>query len=301
MLVLPEETSIALVQNKKEIENVVVPDILAGLNRTTREGFKVANYNIRYYIDKNTDIPSFDIDYMIKADDDNILLVDMRAFVNKEGEPTKLALRDYNYRKHRAVLTAMWASGNQQFFLSNLLLAGKVFTSVMTNRLSSFYGMDAKEQLITQAVLATYYGHLHRDGKVDATKAERDIRSYTTVPATPDIQSLVIDALVETVSDTYSINALIDVLKTALYSPKFKSITAVRLLTHIKGIIYFFKSEVDIAAAMEYPPIWIAMLHLASTDKSVRRSIITSSLIKLTHNDLSVFSRLVEHQTRGYL
>lgn len=286
MFILSTETSMGMTQpNLDEISATLHTQII--LNKLVSSE-QVGNYQLMDYSDKNSQVKPWLIDLPIVNKTGNYLLTDMRPFVT-EGGVKRMAARDYQYRHTRQVLTAIWMSGNQKRFLSDTAVAGATFVTMVTNRLNQVYQLDGFQLLMVRLISSIYYGQCHRKMPSTAEERQRDASTYMGYPLSESIiaWSDALDIPMYRISDY--VHTMVEELK----NPKFRNLTPATFMTHMRSMIYFYRSEVDIAIALEYPPVWVAMVHLVATDPSLKRTPLTAALSHTTKNKFDEFANQI--------
>ena len=193
----------------------------------------------------------------------HVVFVDQRPFTRIKNETRNVVNpREYALGKVKGVLTAKWVSEEYDDLKADGSVAGSTFCNVVASVVANQYGLDPLEKLKISVIASIYYGQMFSDGGVPSLIVFRDAMKWTGAkPPT-------IDEIVDSgISVSPGMNGLAQAI--ANYGgAKVKNLDAGILLSLLGNIFYGYNNKELIAMSIEYPPLWMAMVFIAITDKS---------------------------------
>lgn len=270
MLFLPEDTLAGKAQpHLPEIRKEVTNDILMG-RLDPKAGLDPLVD--RYLINKG-DYPPFLIDLYLIVDGRKAIISDVRPFVSDDGSIKRVAARDYDLKDITSKLMSVWVTGSQRRdeFVTDMAYAGVVFVAAAMTRFLHIYRLDGVEQIILSLILAQWWGQKVRAPLEEYTKEQalRDMAVYSGLPLNRIADTIVTPSIVAVMPD---LTTLVEVIKDKIPSPKLANFNLASFLITLKPLVFVYRSDVVIPVALEMPPVFAALCHLALTDKSMRKS-----------------------------
>ena len=86
-----------------------------------------------------------------------------------------------------------------------------------------------------------------------------------------------------------TLDELVASIKTAISSPKTANLNLTTFLTILKSLAFMYRSDVVIPLALEFPPMFIALVYLAITDRSMKRSYIFTAVTQSMTRDKKLY------------
>jgi hypothetical protein len=270
MLFLPEDTLAGKAQpHLPEIRKDITSDILMG-RLAPKAGLDPLVD--RYLITKG-EYPPFLIDLYLIVDGRKAVVSDVRPFVADDGSIRRVAARDYDLKDITSKLLSVWVTGSQRRdeFVTDMAFAGVVFVAAAMTRFLHIYRLDGVEQITLSLILAQWWGQRVRAPLEEYTKEQalRDMSVYSGLPLTRVADTIITSSITTLIPD---LMALVDVIKDKIPSPKLANFNLASFLVTLKPLVFVYRSDVIIPVALEMPPLFAALCHLALTDKSMRKS-----------------------------
>jgi hypothetical protein len=228
-------------------------------------------------------VPTFNIPVTIhemggrKVNPDAVF-VDGRSFMRKDpNQPGGVVVNNqtqYDFVYRVAELTSYWVA-NETTRL-DLMRAGdlpaSVFISWVSHALNKHLGTDEETQRRVQILTGIYYAHLYHDaGEATSTKGKAKIvglvNRWTRHP---------VDIIQGMVEDTNYLSSMIDYIDAARAAfpenTRMAMANAGLMVTVLNKSWFGFGAEDLINAAVEYPPIFLALVEAAANSKVWRKS-----------------------------
>lgn len=211
---------------------------------------------------------------VISTRDGEAVVVDKRPFMNSMyniTNPKEIMILDVT-----ALLMADWIHGITNGIMTDGKFSGTVFVSVISAKITANYDLNAVDQEYIKAVLAMYYGGLMVEEEYTADSRLRAMLRYAKT------QVVIAERIAKEGADVSSLEALCTAIKTTTQNIKLSNFNALALLTLVNTVIFGYNSKERIAIALEYPPLWTALVFVALTDKSFRSTYVSRVATKLS-------------------
>lgn len=226
---------------------------------------------LTYSLTKSDDIPIFNQCLQIEHNKQTYVISDDRQ---ANHSPRERLLNDLNLR-----FTSIWMNGNSSMLQQSTILAGRVFTNIVTNAVIQRYGLSMQELAYIKTAAAIYYNSMHHDEEPESYKLIRSIKNYTGLAST-DVEKHIDSGGGYITSVSGLANAIV---KSG--NPALRSFNDVALMTILSGIYYGLNSKEHIAISLEYPPRWVSMVALVMQDAGFNKTILGSTTKKLMQRD----------------
>lgn len=225
------------------------------------------------------------------------VVVDGRPFLNGSGNVSNQSL--YGLYTDTGILIKKWMDGGQYDILSTGGdLAVKVYSQIFRNLLSARLNLDFNQTYLIQAVGAIFYIQLHTPitSNSNGTEYDRVIsRAARALPMT-DAQSLQ-----ERVGDVPPLNTIEDAvnwIKEIVQGPRIETLTMAHVRQSTLSLWMSQYSEMS-ACAIEYPPLFLAMMYHSIKSHGFVRSNLGEFIKKSVRpNDSQAFIRSMDTYLR---
>lgn len=176
-----------------------------------------------------------------------------------------------------------------------------IFASWLGNLISQNLALDPNTRLEVIAVLCWYYTCLHYRSNELSLDSNTVGQHALKISRTAKLQSSTVIEIIEQAGHLANIEDLCKALQ-GLSSVKTDRVAPETIYSVIRGSWFgSADSRQIIAAAMEYPPAFLAILYSAVTDPMVRKSRITEVAKVLDRNKTSVqFTQSLDGYIRSY-
>lgn len=226
-------------------------------------------------------IPAFIHPVFATADGREVAVVDVRPFVRYDkasGEYVVKNLSELRFRILYAGLAYNWKNGNRQAMLNVTAAPVAMFSKWVSEGVKKSLAITAHEQLQIAILAAIYFqglfcpvaeGHSLPDATINGI-------AVTAAKATRVKTSEVFDVIdnndiqlpIRSVSDFCT------VISTAVDTVRLRDLTA-GLLFHIIGNSWYGEGAMELmAVALEYPPLWLALITTAANSRAYNRTAI---------------------------
>lgn len=281
----PYETTACKAYITKNIENAIKNSvgfrdgfIDVYRNNERRDGAIVAIVNSSY----TKDIPNFNHPFVMGEEDKQVIYIDARSYSNPkqttfEKIDFKNATENY-FNLTKAKLMHIWLDKDPNILKNISTLPASAFTAFFTERIGRNYALNPTQQIYLSVHTALYYYNLFftiEDLRKNISNDHGIAAMITHVNKTVKVPIKIIEEVIEIYKDNDLVSdldsycnlcekvtnavALRDIAKTNLYS--------------LLGGGWIGNREV-VAVAIEYPPIWIAMISLALNERTYKNSTI---------------------------
>jgi hypothetical protein len=203
--------------------------------------------------------------------DKKYVVCDLRPFIkiNKlEGKYEPKAGVDYSACVDRAILTAIFATGNQDS-LRILKLPQKAFSTWLSDNLSKRFGLNMAEYNYLHILGLIYYNQLFTNATIAKTQEDvfQTIRSDIYVPE-------IYHEIVRKVTKLDNIKDYCDSLYLVTSNPRLQGIDYSVLANLIVNNWFGLNSKELMLVSLEHPPTWITIFNTALESKSYKNSYI---------------------------
>lgn len=230
---------------------------------------------------------------------DAAVVFDGRSFLKEDGTPAKMDT--YNFFKDASILIREWVRrgpGDLKDTGGDFLV--KVFSQWMRNCLTGRLGLDISQVYLVQAVMAIYYLQLHTPLTNNSSGQDVDRivnRAARVLPMTDPVTLL--DRLGGHIEPLASLEDAINWIRQLSDTPRMEGLTIALARTAVLRAWPYTYKEVT-SAAVEYPPIFAAMIyHTLKSSGFVRTDL--GELIKKTvrGNEAISFLKSMERYLNG--
>jgi hypothetical protein len=219
------------------------------------------------------------------------LVIDTRAFVSQKmsGETRVTDPTSYQFLVLRGALTALWSSGS----VSDLAQLGdfpvKVFSRLLAEGIVRRLGLTPGDQMRLMALA----GYWHLCQYIDGAQIHQDtgIKLAGKVARATAIsveKVLEVMDLLAAGDNTYpvigSIEAFIVAAKDVVQSSRMEMLNLGLIYGSVGGVWFGANAREIVAVALEYPPVFLAMMYMALNDRTFHAA---------------MFTKLVEQSKRG--
>lgn len=301
MFKTPYETttlsSFVMLHTKSSLEEIIVNDkeILKPLDteyNLCNENLLVLNDNEQY-----KDVPLFTQPLLVNTNpvhnqtDDNRFVVDCRPFTGTNNLGQTDIKKPSQYKNNLIIggLSHFWYFGGEKELASINKFPVKVFSSWITSALAKRLNVDEIAQVKTNAIIAYYFCCLFEDFEpYGEQKYLDDDHAYVIGIKVAHATSLkVYDAvdLIKQIPTMSNINDLVSALKNHGGTERYKQLNTGFLYTLLGRSSMNGMSSDSIIACLEYPPIFLAMMYIAATERGYNKSDIGGMVYNLRNSE----------------
>jgi hypothetical protein len=226
------------------------------------------------------EIPPFIHPYLIQNfKSQTYLVTDLRVFRGANQSYLSQAefvksirnLSEYALAMNRSILGLLWLDESQRARIrAQFGFAGTVFGQMISQAVGRAYGLDLHDQ-VKLTTLGIYYYHLLFGAESRLEDMRREAAVVHIIKATK-LSASDVYALIESLPDINSITDFCKVIPQTLGNIRLKDFNLTMLLTLVRNIWYGLHAKELIAAGLEHPPTWIAIVYATMTERSYRSS-----------------------------
>lgn len=230
------------------------------------------------------------------------LATDLRPYITADKNKGTFTVRnDYEYTLtlQRGILSGKWAL-KETGALYNLKFAHDCFAAWLSETLAKRFGLTPNDQLKAQVLCYIYYASLFQDDKLsdqDLSKIMIKIKSNSFITA--DFVQEVFRSIqfkLETIED------LCRELYAVTNNVRVKGLTVGVLMNIVATNWYGHNSKELVAAALEHPPTWIALVYASLNLRSFKNTFISNIVNKIDKRGAGeAFMREYLSETKSYL
>lgn len=287
---LPNQTLVGIAQpNTADITKQLLMEMRLGQLTKAPSPTHITRYMVGA---SNCD--QFLIDIVTTIDNQLCVFTDVRPFLTSEMKIKRLAQRDYTLRDIHSKLLALWLDNREDLFLTDLAFAGSVFVTAISMRLTHIYQLDGEQQIILALLLAQYYGqNIRSEVEYTEQQAIRDMTIYSGLNVSRLNNNIVTYCVIPRQT---SLTNLLETIKTKLASPKTTNLSLAAFLIAIKPLVFVYRQDAIIPFAIEFVPMFVALVYLASTDRTMQKSYlfnaVTSNLTRNKQQHTTMFETM---------
>ena len=208
------------------------------------------------------------------------LVTDMRMYFSQGTETQQIKnLTEYNFAKSKAVLGALWLANKENEIRVGLRFAADVFSSWLSETISKNYNLDFGDQLHLRILIHFYYLNLfHRQPTVD--EETRQGWAVHTIKATK-ADSKTVFAVFDQLEKMESMEDLCKAAKSVIKNTALFNFNPAVLLTLVRSAWFGNYAKENITVALEFPPVWCAIVYSAISERTYKSSTIYRYVEKL--------------------
>lgn len=233
--------------------------------------------DIYYVTQDNPDVLPFAHPIIIKSPtrDEKIVVVDARGASSiHQASGLLRKTSELTYQTTRAkLMRSIWMDGNSTDILNLGDLQVAAFARMLSDTLTRRLNLDPYVQLNITIISAFYYINLFFDGigsdENDLLKHAKRISRSINVPIIDVLE------LIKELGDIKDINSYIRALVFHGNSIRLEKLGAGDLYTMMGGMWWGSNNIENSAVALEHPPTFVAMLYMAISDRSYRKTILS--------------------------
>jgi len=221
------------------------------------------------------DIPPFSMPLEFDGQNGLSVAVDVRGLTKATGETNfkVVAGGEYEGAIIRAALTLAWMNGAAADMRRWNDISAKVFIRLLSESLSRRLNLGPYEQQALTVVTGLFYfsnfipnDHIGRNDSLSQDEKEKVIVAVARL--TRISPQTVAGFLAGDVPMIYSLDSYCDALRFVVKSPRLERVDAALIMTLMGGLWFGGNARQLVAVALEYPPVWLAMIYQALTDRS---------------------------------
>lgn len=225
------------------------------------------------------------------------VVVDVRAFGKFDSHVGGFVVRnrtEYDFQILRARLTNCWVKDAPSLLLNVGALGMKLFAAWIAENVAKKFALDAREKLVLQIYSAFFYWSLFQDDH--QMNASQKHRAMATILKSTGLAAKEVTEVVEHFEKPiYGVEEFCTTAQEVVRSIRLKEFNVGVLFAIMKGTWYSSNNGQEmVAVALEHPPTWIAMICMASQDRSFKNTAVNRLLENLDRRDKGVtFTRAV--------
>lgn len=308
MYQVPYETSTLsnydVVDIKNKIEQDIVSNTLSFEPLIDDYNYATANLLTINDSEKTAHIPIFTQPLVVNTkptsnnDDNNTMVIDCRGFTTTARDGTLSIKKHAQYKNHVicGALSTYWYRDGNVVMANFCKFPTKVFASWVTSTLASKLNLDELAQVKTSAIVAYYFicmfsdypeyneGHTLDEDALYATAIKV---SYATGLKTHDAIDIIRD--IPTMS---SLDDLCSALKKYAGSDRYRQLNTALVYMLLGRFGMNGMTPETVIASIEYPPLFMAMVYIAASERGYNKSSIGNIVHNLRNmNDVKTFVR----------
>lgn len=286
MFTLPYETTPNGSYQTEEIRKALLHALISGELRPVVSGSKHSESNgeilkgVQEVPPYLKSIPAFSQPMWVENDNNKMLVIDSRAFV-REGRDGSIKITnptEYRFLTLRAILTRAWIEGSKAEQSQFGDYPATVFSRILTEGLVRRLGLSPMDQMNLSVISAYYYFSLFLSVDAELTDIDR-VKLATRVSRATRVAVDKVMALTDQLPILGDINAYSAALKEAVGSTRLSKLNAGLIYAIVGGCWFGAHARESVAISLEYPPIFLAMLYMALTDRSYHSAFFTKTAL----------------------
>lgn len=193
---------------------------------------------------------------------------------------------DLDYLRLRCrIMDLVWIDDNSADLLNMGDFQIKVFSRLLSENISRRMNLQFDVQMRMQVIAAYYYICMFYDEVLtdETSKMKIAKRIGRSIQLTVPNVLLVLDEI----EPMYTIGQFTETLRSKGQSIRLEKLTPGLIYNMLGGIWYGSNAVEQVAVALEHPPTFVSMLHLAMIDRGYRKTILGQIVLRYTKDDLA--------------
>lgn len=276
----------------------------------TEHGPESLKAEIYELLPNNKSVPVFSLPVPFKTKEQNLskindkdtmsLCVDVRGVtrVTPSGDIVITNPTDYAFMMDCALLTQHWVKEDMVSSIAsnNKTLLTKLFTRWLGGSLLVRLNIEQSIQVRVNVIVAYYWLCLNNNGK-DAREDTSKLRLVARgISDAVGAQSNAVIDMLEDIEPMSSVNDLIDCLRTHSGSTRFDTVTPGFIFSLVQYSWYGANPIQICSTALEYPPLFIAMVYHAATKDGYGKTSIGRLLKDIPRSDTGGFIKTYDYE-----
>lgn len=277
------QTTVGSVVDTKQTQKAIIESIIKdGVQTMTLNVDNQGDYNLFFITgkyDSEDNIPLFTHPIVIKHNNQNYLVSDLRYYIRKTdiryGMPVQDSIRnrtEFNFAKSVAVLTLAWLNGENSSIKTNLSFAGSVYANWISEMVRKTYALDFKDSIQLTVIAHYFYQSLFVD-QIEVTEDMKQKWVVHTIKAT-GLKATDIFEIYDTLPGMKNIEDFCHVVSKNLENVRLSSFNLPTLLTILSNSWYGTNAKEVIRVALEHPPTWNALVYTALSERTYKNSVV---------------------------
>ncbi len=227
-------------------------------------------------LQSDTEIPLFTHPITIlNSKGEKYICTDLRLFIRQGAEIKDIdsAVKnrvEYNFVKSRAILNMLWLNGHVNEMRINLAFGATVYAAWLAETIAKTFALDFGDQTTLSVISHAFYQSLFIEKKElspsDIDKIATSIIKITKLPATT------VFGILEQIKELKDINDYCKAVTDILANVRLQNFNLPVLLSIVPNSWYGTNNKEVIAAALEHPPTWLAMIYTALSERTYKTS-----------------------------
>ena len=263
MFKTPYETLIGSSVNTRKLEKEINRSIKQDPSILTENNIAAIGMAINQ-ISTGT-IPNLQWPYLLTLKDSVFLLTDVRSTLNKKGNV--ILAGDNKLILDTALLMSEWLS-DSLVVKNQTKFAMKVFTEVIPLSISKEYNLTLDDLMDVKIITADYYNNLFDD----LDNLDHQKRVMRIIASTGVRDSKRIEKVLENIPAYNDITTFCKVIAENTETVRLENFNPGILISIISHISSGTLWSIYMPAALEYPPLWIALVEQASTARGFNKT-----------------------------
>lgn len=197
--------------------------------------------------------------------------IDVRGVTKMTGDRSfkVLAGGEYEGAMIRAALTNHWLDGAANDFRNFGDIAARVFIRLLSESIVRRLHLSPFEQQgVVVASGLFYYSNFIPTGEGPLADSEKERIAVAVARLTRINAQTVMDLMAGDVPRVVDLSSFCDALRYIVKSPRLQHVDAAVIMTLMGGLWFGGNAKQLMAVALEYPPIWFALVYQALNDRS---------------------------------
>ena len=225
-----------------------------------------------FTVEKGIEVPPFihPIQFAVR-DGQKRVAVDLRSYINSQGEVSVVNKAEYNLQINRAILTHVWINYPRKYFASVQDTTLRLFVKWISTSVARRFNLNMQDIMIMEVCLATYYLYLfNEDTTIDELGKLNLINRISKALGFP--VSFVTGLLENVDTPIDSVEALTIFIRFKTDSVRLKDMNSGVLYTIISRSWFGHNASEILACALEHIPTFYALVYSAISENLYRKT-----------------------------
>lgn len=235
-----------------------------------------AENDIYYVTQDNRDVKPFSHPIVVTYSNnvDKIVVVDARGISSINERTGELRpTTEFQYQSIRAkLIKEVWMDGNPNDIMSLSDLQVSVFAKMLSATLTRRLNLDSYVELTITIIAAYYYINLFFDGI--GSDEDTLLRHAKRISRSINVPIMNVMEVISEVGDMKNLDSFCRACAFHGNSVRLETLSVGVVYTMMGGMWFGANAVEQSAVALEHPPTFLAMLYMAVSDKSYRKSIL---------------------------
>jgi len=219
------------------------------------------------------EIPVFPHSIFIENEGKRYIFTDLRYYINASkgnyNDDFIISNRnEYEFAINRSLFNLLWLGGDDYTLRVRLDLANIVYSTIISDSVSKAYSLNFQDRQTINIAFHYFYQSLFVEEMTDEFKNNAIAHTIKDLR----VNSSDVEKVVASLSDVNNIDDICNKLKDIVETNRLIDFNLPVLLTLMRYSWFGINAKDYIAIGLEFPPTWIALVHIIVSQKTYKKT-----------------------------